>query len=486
MSIRLRFTLIYSIILGLTLAVFGAALYTIQANTTLDALKAELVRSSEVVGGSLARLDKKPPQDSNQPPPDQPPPVSFEAFSGDSELQKIPEREIVRVLDPDGNLVASPFGRNDEALPLSDAGLSALQDQQNWWETSIVDEREMLIFSRPLIQNSDISYILQIARPLTERNQSLQALATTLVIASLVTLFVALVIGWMLSGITLHPIQRITQTAGQIGKERDFTRRVDYSGPPDEVGQLATTFNAMLSSLEAAYQRTAHALEMQRNFVADVSHELRTPLTTLRGNLSLLRHTPPVPAEDQADILNDLVDESDRLIRLVNELLVLARADAKRNLAHEAVELLPVIDEAVRQAKLLAPEREILTVSKVSCIIQGDRDALKQVLLILLDNALKHSSGKVEVHVQQKTDNILVVIKDHGQGIPADQLAHVFERFYRAEDTASPGFGLGLSIAKSLVEGQGGSLSIQSVEGTGSTVTVSFQMGETSGDSAKM
>ena len=139
-------------------------------------------------------------------------------------------------------------------------------------------------------------------------------------------------------GITLHPIQRLTQTARTIGDERDFTRRVTYTGPQDEVGQLATTFNSMLARLQDAYQQVAHSLEMQRDFVADVSHELRTPLTTLRGNLGLLRREPPIPAEEQADILTDMMDESDRLIRLVNDLLVLARADAGRSLAKEPLE----------------------------------------------------------------------------------------------------------------------------------------------------
>ena len=135
----------------------------------------------------------------------------------------------------------------------------------------------------------EVAYIVQAARPLTERDRTLQSLATTLVVASSLITLIAFGIGWLFSGITLRPIQRITQTAQTIGDERDFTRRVDYTGPPDEVGQLASTFNSMLSRLQDAFQKVEHSLQMQRNFVADVSHELRTPLTTLRGNLGLLR-----------------------------------------------------------------------------------------------------------------------------------------------------------------------------------------------------
>src|SRR5262249_5357174 len=132
-------------------------------------------------------------------------------------------------------------------------------------------------------------------------------------------------------------------TAQTIGDERDFTRRVLYTGPPDEVGQLASTFNSMLSRLEDAFQKVEHSLQMQRDFVADVSHELRTPLTTLRGNLGLLRRD--LPPEEQADILSDMVAESDRLIRLVNDLLTLARADTGRSLAKETVKVAEVVEE---------------------------------------------------------------------------------------------------------------------------------------------
>lgn len=127
---------------------------------------------------------------------------------------------------------------------------------------------------------------------------------------------------------------------------------------------------------------------MQRNFVGDVSHELRTPLTTLRDNLGLLRRTPP--PEEQADIVNDMVDESDRITRLVNDLLQLARADAGRSLAKELVEVSSILDEAIRQARQLDPERSIQLDASSNLDVVGDRDALKQVWLIVLNNSLKH------------------------------------------------------------------------------------------------
>ena len=487
MSIRLRFTLLYNAILALTLAVFGIALYSIQARTTLDALKRDLLRSSEMLRDPLLNINPPP---GGQPPSQQHPlPQPFQDFSDDQAFRKLPEREIVRILNPAGELVASPFGSAEDALSLSPAGLQALQSQTEWWETAEVGDQRMLIYNRPVIVDGQLVYILQTARPLTERDRSLQALAVTLVTASLVTLLLAFGIGWVLSGIMLKPIQRITQTAQAIGAEHDLDRRVDYAGPPDEVGQLATTFNRMLERLQDAYQRLAQALELQRSFVADVSHELRTPLTTLRGNLGLLRRTPPIPAAEQADVLNDMVEESDRLIRLVNDLLTLARADAGPSLALAPLDIAPLLEETCRQARQLEPERAITLQAPTSLTLLADRDAFKQVLLIALDNALKHSAGPIQLTATLSPSpplplspslplsgaHVELRIQDSGPGISPEKLVHIFDRFYRGDEAASiPGFGLGLSIAKALVEAQGGTIEMQSQPGRGSTLILRF------------
>jgi len=468
MSIRLRLTLLYTAILALTLIVFGAALYTIQARSTLGTLKEELIRSGERFAASVSWAYSRPPF--MMPAPDTPPPERFEVFTADPNFAGIREREIVRVLDANGELVASPFGVEEDALPLSTAGLQELHSQKVWWEIASTDSGRLLIYNRPIIANGEVISIVQTARPLAERDSSLAGLGTTLVIASLLTILLAFGIGWWISGITLRPIHQITRTAREIGAESDFSRRVDYSGPNDEVGQLAITFNSMLSRLQDAYQRVSQALRMQRQFVADVSHELRTPLTTVRGNLALLRRDPPLPDTEQADVLTDLVEESDRLIRLVNDLLVLARADAGCSLVLEPIAVQPVVEEACRQARQLDQGREIVEAAQdVTALV--DRDALKQVLLILLDNAVKYSQGVITVTAETAGDQVLICVKDNGPGIPPEILAHVFDRFYRGDAYPDiPGFGLGLPIAKSLVEDQGGTIAIDSQVNSGSKI----------------
>jgi len=474
MSIRLRFTLLFNAILALTLTVFGVTLYLIQSQTTYDGIKNGILRGSEAIGASLLNQATTPGGTSAQVPTSQVAPVPFQEFSSDQSFRSLREREVVRVLDPAGNLVASPFGRSDEALPLSENCMQLIIKQQECWASATALGEQMLIYSRPIIDNGRVVYILQMARSLNERNGSLEVLGLTLVVASLVTLLVAFGIGWVLSGITLGPIKRITQTAQAIGDERDFTQRVSYKGANDEVGQLATTFNAMLARLQDAYQQVAYSLEMQRNFVADVSHELRTPLTTLRGNLGLLGRTPAIPTGEQTEILGDMVDESDRLIRLVNDLLQLARADAGRNLKTEPVEIFPMLDETCRQARQLEPQRQI-RLQAADLSILGDPDAFKQVIMIILDNALKHSAGDVQISAVEKENIVEMRVQDAGEGISPRDLAHIFDRFYRGETASkSMGFGLGLPIAKALVEGQGGTIAMESEQGKGSVVILRF------------
>ncbi len=473
MSIRFKFTLLYSAILALTLAAFGVALYTIQSRNTWEAIKRDQIRTGEGLEGFVHTVMTSPyPYGMGAEGASWP--KSFMFFSTDIIYTQLPEWELIRILDANGHLLASPYGRIEDALPISAEGLRVLKEKQEWWETISVKDQRVLLYCRPVISEGEVVSILQVGRPLTERDRSLRTLSETLIIVSVITLVLAYGIGWLFSGIAFRSIRRLTETAKTIGEERDFTRRVAYTGPQDEVGRLATTFNEMLARLQDAFQRVALALEQQRHFVVDVSHELRTPLTTLRGNLDLLRRDPPIPAGDRADILADMTEESDRLVRLVSELLLLARADVRRNLSQESVPLLPLLEETCRQARFLDPKRNI-TLDFEEITFLTNRDSLKQTMLIVLDNALKHSTGDVAVTARAAGGRVEIRVRDSGAGIPPAQLEHIFDRFYRAAESASgTGFGLGLAIAKSLIEGQGGTIRMESSLGEGSVVILSF------------
>jgi signal transduction histidine kinase len=473
MSIRLRLTLLYSAILALTLFGFSATLYGSQSQSLLTQEKQRLANIANRTAERRLPTERQfddlefplPRRDEDAPDRIFGMPVIY-----------------TQLLSLEGEVVDRSENLEEAVLPLSDAGWQAVQSGESWVETSTLEGERLLIYSTPVIAEGQLTEVVQVARSLAEQDQHLNTLRRNLLIGSGVATIVAFGVGWILAGSALRPVHRITQTAQAISAERDLGRRVQYTGSNDEVGQLATTFNAMLTELQAAYQQIEQALEMQRRFVADVSHELRTPLTTLNGNVELLHREPPISDEDRAEVLSDMAGESKRLIRLVSDLLTLARADARQPLRSEPLWLKPIIEEACRQAKSLDPDRTIICDPLFDVAVFGQADALKQVLLILLDNALKHTKGTITVTTTRPEgfekpfgSHVAISVHDTGPGIEPEVLPHIFERFYRGEAArAESGTGLGLAIAKALVEAQNGTLTVESQVGQGSVFTVTL------------
>jgi two-component system, OmpR family, sensor kinase len=468
MSIRLRLTLTYSIILALTLILFSTILYVTQSHTTYDNIKQDLVRqaSASTGGGRAPNPQQVPPGGGSFRPS-----LPLDAILPSGTL---PGR-YTQTRSIDGTITGQTLDLSGSSLPLSDNGLAAVHNGSDWFETAQVQEQPLLIYSRPTANQSGVIQILQVAFPIAQAERSLTMLRLILVIGCSLAIVAAFVIGWLLAGMALRPIHRITSTAQAIGAERNFSRRVEHHGSNDEVGQLAVTFNEMLSELESAYRQIESALDSQRRFVADASHELRTPLTTVRGNMDLLRRKPPMAANERAEVLSDTTDEVDRLIRLVNQLLVLARADAGQTLKHEPVSLKLLLEDVCRQGKLIGPRPVALSEDIPDVSVLADHDALKQVLLILVDNAHVHTPPDAQITLSAtSTDGaVSISVSDNGPGIAPDVLNHVFERFYRgAVSRSGPGAGLGLAIAKELVEAQDGTIVVESELGKGSTFTV--------------
>lgn len=462
MSIRLRLTLLYTAILALTLVLFSVALYVTVEGTTnrvlKDGLEADMGR---LIGAKDFRLDKitDPASGKNKP-------ILFGTY--------------VQTLNLSGEILSAP-GSTAEGIefpPLSAAQLQQIRANGSLWEEAPIAGDQFFIYSKRAKEEiGGREGIVQLARPIDLG--SLNTLRRNLIIGGVIAVALAFGVGFFLARTALHPIGRITATARTIGTSQDFGRRVDYQGPADEVGQLATTFNAMLASLQKSYEQTETALQAQRRFVADASHELRTPLTTIRGNLGLLGRNPPISDEDRRAALADMIDEADRMSRLIDNLLTLARADAGRVLRAVPVPLGALIDDSCRQARMLAPRRALACSGPAARDLAalGDPDALRQILLILLDNAIKHTPASAEIRLTgaARDGRVSIVVCDTGPGIAPDVLPHLFERFYRADSARSgDGAGLGLAIARALVEGQGGTIGVDSTPGQGSTFTVTL------------
>jgi signal transduction histidine kinase len=325
--------------------------------------------------------------------------------------------------------------------------------------------------------------------------ETLNSLRQVLLVTSGLGLALALAGGWVLAGRVLRPVDRVTAAAAAIaagdGTATSLRSRLPVPPTNDEMARLSSTFNAMLDRLEASFRA-------QERFVADASHELRTPLTAIRGNVDvLLRQVRGgwhlFDAGDVALGLDDVRRESDRMRRLLDDLLLLARADAVGDAGQSAalhlapVRLDEVAAEAVRSAESLATGQILELEAPRGVTVNGDRDRLHQLVMILLDNAIRHTppGRRVRVAVAATPDGAArLAVRDEGEGIAPEHVAHIFERFYRADGArgrSSGGTGLGLAIARAICDAHGGVIEVASAPGHG-TMFIATLPEETSGE----
>ena len=308
-------------------------------------------------------------------------------------------------------------------------------------------------------------------------------------------------IGAPLTARAFRPLTRMTETARRIGSG-DLSQRVRLPHGGDEIGQLADTFDEMVARIEASFAAQQASEERMRQFIADASHELRTPLTSIRGYTDVLLRGAKDDPETTEQVLQATRREAERMSRLVNDLLTLARLDSGRPLELQPVDVVALVGEAVDQARILAGQREVTmrTDGAGRLVVLADADRLKQVLLIFLDNALKYGrqsmDGWVRAQVWRTPTSAMVSVSDNGPGIAQDDLPYVFDRFYRAQraahrrpsagpaprptaagsssEHAKPpeGSGLGLPIAQAIIRAMGGAVSVTSQPGQGATFII--------------
>jgi len=277
--------------------------------------------------------------------------------------------------------------------------------------------------------------------------------------------------GWMLARRALKPVDRMAETARRISAEH-LTGRLEETGADDELDKLARTLNEMLGRLDAAFKE-------MRQFTADASHELQTPLTILKGEMEVGLRSLRSPEEYQR-ILKSALEETDRIAHLVEGLLLLARADAGvLRMDRRPVNLAQLIEEVSGQARILAEARSVnLRLGPVESVsAQGDHAHLRRLLLNLVDNAIKYTppSGHVTISLQSEGGWASIRVEDTGIGIPPEDQARIFQRFYRSAGArlrGEGGAGLGLCIARSIAEAHGGRIELESTPGRGSTFTV--------------
>ena len=337
------------------------------------------------------------------------------------------------------------------------------------YRTVTIDNTPVRIYSAPIVIGPPIQVVgaVQVGQSLKTIETTLNLIALFLTAGTVTSMVLAAMVGAFLARKALQPIEKINQTANHIVGGRDLKQRLATPQTMDEIGKLTVTINNMLERLDSFFQA-------QVRLSADVSHELRTPLTVIRGNVDLLRRGAASDPAELTDALSVIDGELDRMSRIVADLLLLSQADAGLSLRMGQVEMDTIVLDVYRRARIMANGVTIKLGHEDAAVVYGDPDRLRQVLINLVTNALKHTSpdGTVTMSLYRDPEWVRVIVADTGRGIAPTALPHIFERFYQAENNQQKGSGLGLSIAQWVARAHGGQITVTSELGKGSTFTL--------------
>ncbi|MBV8855805.1 MAG: HAMP domain-containing protein [Acidobacteria bacterium] len=467
-SVRVRLTLWYVGVLALVLVGLSAALYAMVSRSLYADLDDNLRLSLETVAVKLVReLGEGTPER----------PAALDA------INELSTREAAAVYSASGALVAEqPAQGGIHARP---PARDSLRAGDIHLETETQRAGGDLVTRRVASQSVQVSaqngpYVLVVSasfEPVTDELGDIRELLYVIVPASLLLSGLG---GWFLARRSLSPVVAMSERAHRIGAE-NLEQRLPVGNPRDELGRLASTFNELLARLNESFS-------YQRRFMADASHELRTPLSVMRTATDVTLEREGRAEGEYRDALKIIDEQTRRLSRIVEDMFTLARADVGRQgLRPCDFYLDELVMEAARAAGVLAAHKgvEVMVAPAPETPFHGDEGLLRQMLLNLLDNAVKHTPGGGSVHIRlaRSYASLTITVSDTGTGIPAEAQPHIFERFYRvdkarsraeAAHAAGSGAGLGLSIARWIAEAHGGRLELGSSEAAGSTFVASL------------
>ncbi|MEA2523645.1 MAG: two-component system, OmpR family, sensor kinase [Thermomicrobiales bacterium] len=390
--------------------------------------------------------------------------------------------QLIQAVDASGTIEFSSENLGNRRLPAS----PIVADERNpVYTTGELDGVTIRSVHYPLVlkETGQLIGAVNVGEPLLQIDQTMGHVRRIFLFAGLLGLGAAAVGSWLLAGRALRPVDRITATASAIaagaGASQSLATRLEVPNTGDELARLASTFNRMLDRLEEAFA-------LQRRFIADASHELRTPLTAIRGNIDVLVRQASqngIEGQDLSDALDDLRRESARMSRLIEDLLTLVRTEAPPDdtARRRPIRLDEVVEDAMRTAAALLSGQRLTSVGVAPVMIIADRDRMTELMLILLDNAIRHTppQGEIFVSVEAAGSMARIMVRDAGEGIAPEDIPHVFERFYRAgraRDRATGGTGLGLAIAQSIARAHEGGISVVSTPGDGAAFTVTLPL----------
>ncbi|HEY4549338.1 MAG TPA: HAMP domain-containing sensor histidine kinase [Bacillus sp. (in: firmicutes)] len=327
-------------------------------------------------------------------------------------------------------------------------------------------EKQIIMISVPIKANGQVVKTLVIGERLLGFELGKDLLFIILVICTILGVGLSLLGGKWLSNIIINPISNMINTMEDIEKSGIPKKISILHGTKDELQKMAETFNRMIDRLN-------ENLEKQKQFVSDSSHELKTPLTVIKSYADLLRRRGVQNEELTRHAINSIYSEATRIQKMTERFLDLANTELENSLEIKTIDLISLCQNIVNQLREVYKREFVLHYQETPIIVNADELKLKQVIIILLDNAMKYSTEKIDIYLQNHKPYTILQVKDHGIGIPENELEHIFERFYRVDKARSRetgGTGLGLSIAKNIIKQHQGDIKVTSKDGVGTSV----------------
>ena len=447
MTLRLRLTLLYVGLLAAALAVTGITGYVIAAHRIYAGLDDSLTLRAQAVALALEPIGTEFNQE------------DIENNKGELDALASKADLVFQLRRADGTVLYSSAQPPSGSLPPPDDTRSLV----GGFATKDVRGEDTRILYQPLPTGGSI----EVGESLSGANGAVSEIRDVIVVGGLAALLVTAVSGYTLSGRALRPVRNVSQMARDIEETADFTRRLDKSAGEGEVRELVSAFNAMIERVE---QTLAH----QKSFLADSSHELRRPLSVLQTNVDILSR-PNLSQADRERCVAEVRVEAQIMRRLVADLLMLAREESQ-SIERARVDFSAVCERALARVKQ-EDSHELREEIEPGIVVLGDGERLDQMVGNLLDNAVQYTprEGRVAFGLQRFNGRVQLEVRDTGQGIKADEIAHVFERFYRGESARASrpaGTGLGLAIVKYVAEAHGGTVSVVSEPTNGTTFVV--------------
>lgn len=480
MSLRSRIVAVVVALVVIALAVTDTLTYTSLKNYLIQRVDQQLAAISAVSPNGAVLHALVDPNDPNNRSLAVPPGTFGAVFNAQHLLAQLPVSPL-----PDSNGAAPrvPHSLITQVLngPPTGAVIATVGGTEDT-QFRVIAQRVPLNNPESATGTGSTPGVFVVAIPLSDVDATLSRLLVLELIVSGAVLVALAAAAWVLVRVGLRPLEKMADTAGEIAAG-DLTQRVEETDERTEVGRLGSALNVMLSRIETAFRAREESEARLRRFVADASHELRTPLTSIRGYAELFDHGLAERPADLRTAMRRIESESTRMGVLVEDLLLLARLDQGRPLELEPVDLVPLASDAVTDARVLDPSREITLQAPERCEISGDELRLRQVITNLVSNALAHTPAgtPVEVVVSSEAANgvapgpAVLSVVDHGPGVPQEAATRIFERFWRSDPSrvrARGGTGLGLSIVSAITAAHGGRVELSETPGGGATFKV--------------